>query len=350
MTSRRGVVRAGVVSSALIGVMSVFASGCECEPSNENVDASVARVDAFSEEDARVTEDAPATEDALVVTEDAPAAEDTGSGGVCTTYRLVSMPIEAITVRGASSPAVGRTLRFDVHVTAPNGCYSDARPLVTIDDATHTIGVVARAFVREGGAPCTEALVPMVRTLTIHQLSITSYEGSWTIEDAREAGTLSVAFTLEAQPGSCTPEGSCCVTDRSCTGGGERCLENGSTPTPLFACAVPCEDDLECYGGTCESTPGGIPQTCEPGGCATDADCPEHFVCDETFHYCSAQYGDYNVGAPPSCSCSEECGPGLACVPDSDGNLHCQIRCHLFGTSAECKGDSGCSEWTSTCV
>lgn len=329
----------GAVSSALAGVASLFSLGCMCgPPPDTSVDAFVVRTDA-------------------VVAEDAPSRGDSDTPDTCSTYRLAELPIDSFSVLGRSTPTLFRTVRFQVSFTAPNDCYLPALPIMEVDHDTRTVRVVARAFAREGGMMgCSSTPTAMTRTLAIGDLRAEDTDvGEWTLVDGRVDGTTTHTFTVAPTASDCASGISCCLMDADCADG-ERCLENSSTPEPTFACAVPCEEDLDCFAGHCGSplSAGSIGLTCEPDPCESDDDCPEHFVCvtgASAPGYCEAHFETYDpLDESSRCTCNDECDPGLSCAPDPDGGLRCQRLCHLTDSSIECIGDTLCRESSSTCL
>lgn len=326
-----------LVSALLVSL----GAGCSCGESHTPVDAAPA-VDAFATTDAAdPSTDAPGLDapglDAFATDSPAPmddVAARVDAPGTCITHALRPMHIESITSLEALDVHAGRSFRVRAAYTQSDTCHSRAMTDVEIDPATHTVSLVVRDWVEEG-LGCGELARPDARTITLQLES-----GDWTIRDASEGGTASLAITIG--PGiraACVPDGGDCLQNCDCLGD-EVCLSATGLGGPYTACAEPCEEDLDCSeGGSCTSFDDGFDLVCSAGGgCGATGACPDGYACEggsctPTFRLAASTRVE--------CTCDSECEEGLSCVTGATGS-RCEARCPTAG--AWCSSMHFCGE------
>ncbi|MBN8614111.1 MAG: hypothetical protein J0L92_26165 [Deltaproteobacteria bacterium] len=325
------------VALAACSLLSIAASssGCSCADSHSATDASSPpRADASL--DAPAPElDAPALDaPGLDAFTSLPDAQRPDADGVCTSYRLRDMRIEEITSLEAIDVHASRSFRVGARYTQTDTCHSRAMTNVEIDPATHTVNLTVRDWVQEG-VGCGELAREDQRAITLHLES-----GDWTIRDASEGGTASLAITIG--PGIravCRPDGGDCLQDCDCL---ERdvCLSAVGKGGPFTACAAPCEEDLDCDGAArCTSFDDGFDRVCTPSAaCGTASDCLEGFECEA-----GACTPTFTLGSSTrtECDCDADCEAGLSCVTGATGS-RCEARCATGGRW--CTGAHFCGE------
>ncbi len=138
-----------------------------------------------------------------------------------------------------------------------------------------------------------------------------------------------------APPGSCQIQGAPgdCNKDADCTNGTNgRCIESNGGAINCHCSYDTCTHDSDCQGQTCAchgSAYLGAGNTCVPGNCHTDGDCPGSY-CSPSFDTgsCGGLSGYYCHTAGDTCIDDTDCGNvGKVCAySTTDKKWECAMR------------------------
>lgn len=178
------------------------------------------------------------------------------------------------------------------------------------------------------GSDCSDPPVSVARPVALQLPS----PGTWTVSVLADT-PRSVAIEVGSPPDrACNPTLPSCEMDCDCPDG-EKCLGFDGLGGVETACAVPCEVDRDCGGGTCEGWIAdglGFACTPTPPECGDGDPCPTGWTCDG-----GACQPDFVLaqGTRGECACDADCAPGLRCVVPYDpaAPARCQAICETGG-------------------
>ncbi len=269
---------------------------------------------------------------------DAPPAVDPDAGPDANNgqrWRLETRPATSLAVLGDSAIDEARPVRVTVG-TELDPCEEIAEPLVeaTADHVT----ITPRVWVPVG-PPCTSTTSrSLSRPMVLAMGGLTRV----TALIAATGTTDTISLQIPTAPPDCIPGRMPCQADCDCpdSGNGQRCLTTADAQT---MCAIPCEVDRDCRGGTCVPSGNGLPWACvaSPPERSVDKPCATGWACysgecQPTFFLETSTRGP--------CASDADCVPGLRCIEADDPLTHpsCQAVCETDGPW--CQGPHQCFE------